>query len=165
MDAKYWIDTLGLEEHPEGGYYREVYRSDESIIKSSLPERFESKHALATSIYYLLEYDDVSNFHRLRQDEIWHFYEGSPVQIYTLEPKRMTVFRLGRNPAKGQLPMIVLPHGTLFAAELENKRSYALLGCTVSPGFKFEDFELPCRSELQQKFPEHLEVINRFTKG
>jgi len=165
MDAKYWIDTLGLKEHPEGGYYREVYCSEESVTKSCLPERFQSKHAFSTSIYYLLEYDDVSHFHRLNQDEIWHFYEGSPLMIYTLKPKRMTVFRLGRNPAKGQLPMMVIPHGTVFAAELENRRSYALLGCTVSPGFKFEDFELPTRSELTHEYPEHLDIIKRFTKA
>jgi uncharacterized protein len=165
MDAKYWIETLGLAEHPEGGYYREIYRSDETLAKEALPDRFLSMHAFATSIYYLLEYDDVSHFHRLNQDEIWHFYEGSPVMIYTLQKRRLTVHRLGRNPAKGQLPMLVIPRGTLFAAELENKRSYALLGCTVSPGFKFEDFEMPTRSELTQHFPEHLDLLNRLSRA
>lgn len=163
MDAKYWIDLLGLQEHPEGGYYREVYCSSETVSKSALPERFQSEHAFSTSIYYLLEYDDLSRFHRLHQDEIWHFYEGSAVMVHTLESKRHTVFRLGRNPAKGQLPMLVIPHGTLFAAELENKRSYALLGCTVSPGFKFEDFDQPSRSELTHRFPEHHDLITRLT--
>lgn len=161
MDSKYWKALLGLEKHPEGGCFREIYRSKESVIKSALPERFESKHCLSTAIYYLLEHDDVSRFHRIKQDEVWHFYEGSPMIIYTLAEKRMTAFRLGRNPHKGQLPMLVIPAGTIFAAEVENKRSYSLVGCTVSPGFEYEDFELMSRTSLVQSFPAHVDLINR----
>ena len=164
MDSRYWIQTLGLQEHPEGGYFREVYRSDESVIKSALPERFKSKRCFSTSIYFLLNQTDVSCFHRIQQDEIWHFYDGSPLLIYTISKKRMTVFHLGRDPNKGELPMLVIPKGTIFGAELKNKRSYSLIGCTVSPGFEFEDFELMSRSKLKRMFPERVELINRLTK-
>jgi len=163
MDAQKWIKRLGLQKHPEGGFFREVYRSDESVAKASLPSRFPDKRSFSTAIYYLLNQADISTFHRIQQDEIWHFYEGSPVTVYTLASKRMTVFRLGDQPDKGQLPMLVIPRGTIFAAELENKKSYALMGCTVSPGFEFEDFELLERSELAQQFPEHLDIIRRMT--
>jgi predicted cupin superfamily sugar epimerase len=164
MDAQYWINTLGLSPHPEGGFYREVYRADESVYKSALPARFDSKRDFSSAIYYLLKGTEVSCFHRIQQDEVWHFYEGSPVNIYTIGERRMTCFRLGRNPQKGQLPMLTIKRGTIFAAEVDHSRSYALVGCTVSPGFTYDDFELISRSELSQQFPEHLEIIGKFTK-
>ena len=165
MDAKYWIETLGLEKHPEGGYFREIYRSDEHVIKSSLPNRYLSKRCFSTSIYYLLEGRDFSRFHRLQSDEIWHFYSGSAVNVYMLDHKRMTRYRVGPNPAKGHLPMLVIPRNTYFAADLDGERSYSLVGCTVSPGFDFEDFEQPTRSELSHAYPEHLDLIRRLTRS
>ena len=164
MDSTNWIKLLGLEKHPEGGYFREVYRSDEGVVKSHLPERFQSKHAFSSAIYYLLSDREKSHFHRIQQDEIWHFYDGAPMIIYTIDAHRMTAFRLGKNPDKGQLPMLVVPKGTIFAAEVENQRSFSLVGCTVSPGFEYEDFELMTRESLVQMYPEHHEIIGKFTR-
>ncbi len=165
MNAQQWIERLGLAQHPEGGYFREIYRSPESVAQSALPERFDGDRCFSTSIYYLLNRSDVSHFHRIRQDEIWHFYDGAPMMVYTIQSKRCTVFRLGRNPNKGQLPMLVIPKGTIFAAEVEDKRSYSMVGCTVSPGFEFADFELLDRGMLSQTYPEHIELIRKFTKS
>jgi len=165
LTANGWIERLGLKKHPEGGYFREVYRSSESIRNSALPDRFDGERDFSTAIYFLLKGNEVSRFHRIKQDEIWHFYDGSPVSIYTIVSHRMTVFRLGNNPDKGQLPMVVIPQGTIFAAELEDKRSFCLMGCTVSPGFDFKDFELLDRAELLQIFPEHYSVVQRLTSA
>jgi uncharacterized protein len=165
MNSRYWIQTLGLEKHPEGGFFREVYRSDETVIQSALPDRFGSERCFSTSIYYLLDREDVSSFHRIQQDEIWHFYDGSPLLIYIVAKRRMTVFQLGRDPHKGQLPMLMIPKGSIFAAEVKNKHSFGLIGCTVSPGFEFEDFELLSRATLVRKFPERVDLINRLSKA
>ena len=164
MDAKDWIETLGLREHPEGGYFREVYRAGERISASALPPRFDGERCFSTAIYYLLSSGSVSTFHRIRQDEIWHFYDGSPVNIYIIDKRRMTVLRLGRDPAKGQLPMVAIPQGAIFGAELKNPKSHALLGCTVSPGFEFDDFELIPRADLLQQFPEHFDIVHRLAR-
>jgi hypothetical protein len=83
-EVKYYISKIGLEMHPEGGYFKEIYRSGENIIPENLPERYEGGRNFSTSIYFLLEGNQKSNFHRIRSDEIWHFYDGSPVRIYII---------------------------------------------------------------------------------
>lgn len=160
-----WIRALELQPHPEGGWYREVYRSAESIPHPALPQRFTGERNFATSIYYLLGPGDFSALHRIRQDEIWHFYDGSRLVVQVIHPNGDTEqLQLGRNLANGERPMAMVPAGSWFGARVAEGDSYSLLGCTVAPGFDFEDFELPKRAELLELFPQHGELIITLTR-
>jgi predicted cupin superfamily sugar epimerase len=164
-DAKVWIDALQLRPHPEGGYYRETYRSGEGVAKSGLPARFGGDRAFCTAIYYLLQGDDISALHRIKQDELWHFYDGSPITVHVIDPEgNYSATRVGRNPAAGELPQAVVAAGSFFGATVDAPGSYALTGCTVAPGFDFADFELPGRAELCRLFPQHRRIIERLTR-
>ncbi len=162
--ANEWIEQLDLKPHPEGGYYREVYRSSELIPAEALPERFNKSHVFGTSIYFLLNGKQISSLHRLKSDEIWHFYSGSSVCISmifadgTLRQKT-----LGPHPEEGETFQVVIPRGCWFGAKVTDEKGYALVGCTVAPGFEFDDFELAKRADLLKLFPQHKEIINEFT--
>lgn len=160
--AKAYIKKLGLKKHPEGGYYREVYRSGEKILSGHLPKRYKSNRNFSTSIYFLLEGKQFSAFHLLQSDEIWHYYDGSDVIIYIINKNGdLTIKNLGKsNDAEFQ---IVIKKHSWFAAELEDKKSFSLFGCTVSPGFDYEDFELGDKKSLVKKFPQHKPLIERLT--
>ncbi len=163
--AKYWIDALNLKPHPEGGYFGEVYRSGEQITREALPERYTKAHAFATSIYFLLPGDQFSALHRLKSDEIWHFYLGSPVKIsMILADGTLAERTLGPNPDNGQAFQTVIPHGCWFGARVLDVSGFALMGCTVAPGFEFDDFELGKRSELLKQFPQHKAIIQTLTR-
>ena len=161
--AKQYIKQLQLKKHPEGGYFREVYRSGERILPTHLPKRYKSSRNFSTSIYFLLEGRQFSSFHLLQSDELWHFYDGSSVLLYIINQKgELTVKKLGRD--QDSELQLTIEKQNWFAAELEDKKSFALFGCTVSPGFEFEDFELGKRDELIKKFPQHSSLIKRLTK-
>jgi predicted cupin superfamily sugar epimerase len=152
--AKYWIEKLQLQKHPEGGWFREVYQSDEVIPADALPTGFSGSRSISTSIYYLLEGEDFSAFHRIKSDEIWHFYTGtSAIEIISVEEGKIKKQFLGDNPRENQFFQIVVPKNTWFAARLVNKQGFALAGCTVSPGFHFDDFEM-ANQKLIGQFPE-----------
>ncbi len=152
--------------HPEGGYFREMYRSDEMIKKECLPERYNGDRSFSTSIYFLLEGEQTSKFHRIKSDEQWHFYDGSSVKIFILgEQGELNITTLGRNNLNGEVFQTIIKRGNWFAAELIDKNSFALVGCVVSPGFEFSDFELGKRKELVTKFPEHNDLIRRLTNS
>lgn len=160
-----WIEELDLQPHPEGGWFREVYRASESIPHTALPERFTGERSFATSIYYLLGPGDFSALHRIRQDEIWHFYDGSPLVVEVIHPDGAAEqLNLGRDVTAGELPMGVVPAGSWFGARVATDDGYSLVGCTVAPGFDFEDFEMPPRDELLDKYPQHHELIERLTR-
>lgn len=164
-NAEYWVDKLSLETHPEGGFFKEVYRSDEAISHTALPKRFSGERVFSTSIFYLLNKNDISLFHRIKQDEIWHFYEGDSLTIHCISPDGVySAFLLGRDIECGESFQVVVKRGCYFAAEINNKESFSLAGCTVAPGFDFEDFEIPSRMELALAFPQHEKIINSFTK-
>ena len=134
-DARHWIEKLGLQKHPEGGWYREIYGSEEMITTAS------GKRNVCTSIYYLLEGDDFSAFHRIKSDEIWHFYTGtSAIEILWIERGALRKVILGTS--ENEIPQAVIPKNCWFAARLVNAGGFALAGCTVAPGFHFDDFEL-----------------------
>jgi predicted cupin superfamily sugar epimerase len=162
--ANYWIEHLGLEQHPEGGFFREVYQSGEFIQKKGLPGRYSSFRPFSTSIYFLLKSDQFSAFHRLKSDEIWHFYTGSPLILCMLlqNGKSMTV-NLGNDPLKKELFQFAIPKGIWFAARPALKDSYSLLGCTVAPGFDVDDFELGSKAHLLRLFPQHKDLISEFS--
>jgi predicted cupin superfamily sugar epimerase len=159
------IRSLNLTKHPEGGYYREIYRSDEFIPVEVLENRKNAKKPyrnISTSIYYLLVNSDVSLFHRIKSDEIWHFYQGSPLLLHILDEEKQEY----RNITLGKdlVFQVVVPKNVWFSAEILDKSSYSLIGCTVSPGFEFEDFEIAKSQDLISKFPQWENLIKKFTK-
>lgn len=158
------IQSLGLLPHPEGGYYRETYRADESIAQAALPARFTGDRSHGTAIYYLLNAGDRSKLHRIKSDEIWHFYEGGALLIIAISPAGvLTVTRLGRDFVASEVPQHVVPAGHWFGALPAEGSPYALTGCTVSPGFDFADFELADRAAMLAAFPQHRAWIERLT--
>ncbi len=163
--ADFWIRELGLIPLPEeGGLYKEIYRSDEKISASALPERFRGNRTFSTSIYYLLKHPDFSAFHKINQDEIWHFYYGTSLTIHIIDNNGKYIKRkLGSELEKGEELQIVICKGWLFAAEPEID-SYSLIGCTVAPGFEIEDFMLPSKEELLSNYPEYEDLIIRFAR-
>lgn len=163
-DATYWITRLNLMSHPEGGFYKETYRSKEIIAKEALPERFSGDRVFSTSIYFLLDNDNFSAFHRIKQDEIWHFYDGSSLTIHVIDMTGIyTALKLGRDIDANENLQVLVEAGCFFAAEVNVISSFSLVGCTVAPGFDFADFEMPSKSELLAKFPVHENVIKRFS--
>lgn len=162
--AEEWISSLGLTRHPEGGYFKEIYRSDESLSKNSLPGRYQGARRFATSIYFLLKSGECSKLHRLKSDEIWYFHAGASVTIYMISADGNLSFKvLGCNAEQGENLQVVIPRGSWFGAEVNQKNSYGLMGCMVAPGFEFEDFELAKREELLKQFPQYEELIRRLT--
>jgi predicted cupin superfamily sugar epimerase len=158
----YWINHLNLQPHPEGGFFKETYRSSEKI--SSLPERFEGTRNFSTAIYFLLRSEDRSVFHRIKSDELWHFYQGSTLSIYVLTDEGMTIHKLGSNPEQGESLQVVIPANCWFGAKVESLNEFALCGCTVAPGFDFQDFEMADRNELLKKYPGYEKEIIQLTR-
>jgi uncharacterized protein len=162
--GEYWIEKLEMDPHPEGGYFKEVYRSKESHKGEHLPERFGGDRSHSTSIYFLLKNEDRSKFHRIKSDELWHFYDGSSLTIYRITPDGKLISHvLGRDMENGESLQVVIPAGDWFGAVVNNKDSYALCGCTVAPGFHFEDFELAERNALSAEYPLHTDIITHLT--
>ncbi len=158
------VKQLDLKPHPEGGFFKETYRSIGIIKGESLDAGYNGSRNYSTCIYFLLTSDNFSAFHRIKQDEIWHFYDGSPIRLHMItESGRYSEQIIGKDITKGELPQYVVPGGYWFASEVVDKESYALTGCTVSPGFSFEDFELKPKKELTALFPSHANVIAKLT--
>ena len=163
-DARYWIQKLQLEPHPEGGYYRQTYKSSLMIPAKCLPAHAGAR-AASTAIYFLMEGKNFSAFHRLRSDEIWHFYVGSPLQVHVLDTAgAYATLLLGNDPDAGQLLQAVVPAENWFASHVADWTSWALVGCTVAPGFDFADFELGSHAELGSKYPKHRQLIKLLTR-
>lgn len=166
FSAKYWIEKLNLLSHPEGGFYKETYRAKENILSDHLPKRFPGNRSFSTGIYYLLEKEKFSAFHKIKSDEMWHHYDGCALIIHTIDQQgTYQTLKLGKNLDQNEMPQAVVPYGVWFAAELEDKSSYALVGCTVSPGFDFSDFEMADQSELLKGYPQHQEIIKKLTRN
>jgi predicted cupin superfamily sugar epimerase len=165
-DAEYWIEKLRLEAHPEGGYYRQTYKSDLILAKESLPGKFTGARAASTAIYFLLEGQNFSAFHRLRSDEVWHFYVESSLAVHVIDEEgRYSEILLGSDAEAGEVLQAVVKAGCWFASRVRDGKSFALVGCTVAPGFDFEDFEMGKREELVRVYPQHRGVIERLTRG
>jgi len=163
MSPEYYIQKLELLPHPEGGFYKEIYRSPEKC--DQFPSRYRGSRNLSTSIYYLLEGHQFSVFHRLKSDEIWHFYDGTRLNIYILnQDKKLVIQSLGRNLKNNERLQVVVPRDHWFAAQPDDKDSYTLVGCTVAPGFDFLDFEIANREELLREYGEYWDTILKYTK-
>jgi len=154
------ISKLGLSPHPEGGYYKRTYASGEQISDKELSVDFEGQRKLYTSIYFLLTSTDVSHFHRLKSDELWYFHAGSPLTIHIIhENGEYEEIQLGINLEKGEVPQALVPKNAIFGSSVMQEDTFSLVGCIVSPGFEFADFELFTQSTLLQKYPQHRDII------
>ncbi|ELR67894.1 Putative protein of Cupin superfamily [Photobacterium marinum] len=154
--AEEFIELLELEQHVEGGYYRSSFKSESD---------FDEKRSLWTSIYFLLKTGEVSHFHRLTADEMWYFHAGESLTIYMIsEDGELTTAQLGLDIANGERPQVLVPKGCIFGSAM-NKPGYSLVGCMVSPGFTFEDFELFNQETLLADYPQHEEIIRRLSRS
>ncbi len=163
-NAEYWIENLELTPHPEGGYFRETYCSQEILKQESLPSRYSSDRAFVTAIYFLLKSDQVSKFHRLKSDEMWFYHAGSSLTLYLINTDgKLQHVQLGTDIDKGEQPQVLIKHGVWFGAKVNQEHSYTLISCTVAPGFDFEDFELATQRQLIADYPQHREIIELLT--
>jgi uncharacterized protein len=166
MDAQTIIRQLALQPHPEGGFYRETYRCDDGLPADALPTRYTGPRNFSTAIYYLLTPGNFSSLHRLRSDEVFHFYLGDPVTMLQLHADgRAETIVLGQDLAAGQQLQVVAPKNVWQGTLLNEGGRFALLGCTVAPGFDFKDFELANRADLIPQYPSHAAWIERLTRN
>ena len=149
------IQSLGLLAHPEGGYYKETYRSIETL---------DGEQSLMTSILFLLTSENASNFHRIQSDEHWYFHEGSPLIVHVIGENGHEQKLLGLDLSAGQSPYHLVKKQEIFGSEVQEEKGYALVSCAVAPGFMFRDFELFTREELLDQYPQHEEIICRLTE-
>ncbi len=159
------IEKLKLIPHPEGGFYREFYRSEHLLAEKALPKGFQNTKNLGSIIYYMLKSNDVSAYHKLRSDEIWHFHTGSPFILHLIDTDgNYKKIYLGNSIHLREVPCYVIPAGFYFGAEVSEENSYALASCTVLPGFSFEDFEMPTADKLMSIFPHLEQEIKHLSK-
>ena len=162
--ADYWIKHLHLQQHVEGGAFRETYRSAGHIGHAQLHAAFHGDRAYSTAIYFLLQHGQFSALHRIASDEVWHFYEGQALTIYELDTDgQLHKHQLGRNVEAGERFQLVIKAGSWFGSRCEVAGGYSLVGCTVAPGFDFADFELAARQTLTAVYPQHTNLIQELT--
>ncbi|MEI4771322.1 cupin domain-containing protein [Psychrobacillus sp. FJAT-51614] len=152
MNAEYYIKQLGLEPHPEGGYFKSTFSSEETV----------NFRKLYTSIYFLLGAGDVSHFHRLKSDELWYFHGGSSLLVHVIdEDGNYLEHKIGLNIENGETPQVLVPKNSIFGSSVVDNGSFSLVGCMVAPGFEFEDFELFTQTDLLDKYPQHEQIIRK----
>jgi uncharacterized protein len=159
IDSQELIRRLGLAPHPEGGYFRETYRAADRVHR----EGSDAPRASSTAIYFLLCDGAHSAWHRIRSDEVWHFYAGAPVDVHVLDAQgALVTHRLGNALVHADAVFqAVVRAGDWFAAECADASGAALVGCTVAPGFEFSEFELAEHGALEALYPQHRELIAR----
>jgi len=159
-----FIRQFDMLPHPEGGWYRENYRSEEMITSNALPDRFGGDRNFSTAIYFLLEQGNFSGFHRIKSDECWHFYAGGALLVHIIyEDGKLETIRMSNDLNQSHFQFVV-PANCWFASEPEPGCTFSFVGCTVSPGFDFADFELAKAHELAYQFPEHTNLIKRLSR-
>lgn len=158
MTSKELIDDLQLLPHPEGGYYKETYRSEETTTNKNGEIR-----NVCTAIYFLLEEKDKSHFHRIQSDELWFFHLGQSLEIYYITKGEIKTVTLGNNIQSGEVLSFKIPANTWFACKIKHEKEFSLVSCTVAPGFDFKDFELAKRETLTQEYPSLRVIIEEFT--
>jgi len=164
-DSAEYINYYQLQPHPEGGYYKETYRSQEYIPANALPKRFKGARNFFTAIYFLLEQGNFSAFHRIQSDECWHFYYGGTLCIYIIHSNgELETVYLGSNTNNDERFQFIVPAGCWFASEPAKDTLFSFVGCTVAPGFDFADFELAKVDKLTQLYPLHASLIKRLIR-
>jgi len=162
--ADYWINKLQLSRHVEGGSYYRSYCAALTIQQDQLPPAFLGPRPVSTAIYFLLEKHQFSAMHRIASDEVWHFYYGDPLVVYEIDIYgTLSRHLLGNNPEMQHQFQCVVKAGSWFGSKIAMGGDYALAGCTVAPGFDFDDFELAERSALLLQFPQHAATISMLT--
>ena len=158
MQADQLIKTLNLTPHPEGGYYRETYRSSTLMQTNEGEER-----NVSTAIYFLLENDNRSRFHRIKSDEMWFFHQGKTLEILLVRNNALERILLGNDIKKGELPQAMIPAGSWFASHVKDEDGFALVSCTVAPGFDFADFEMATTEHIAELLADESEIVLKFT--
>lgn len=169
MDTNHKIETIvrtfNMLPHPEGGFYKETYRSKELISKEALTGSFSGDRNYSTAIYFLITEGNFSAFHRIKQDEIWHFYHGDALEVHVIYPDgNYHCHKVSNKITSDDVPQLVVPAGSWFASTVEKGGKYAFVGCTVAPGFDFADFELAERETLLKTYPQYKKVIEQLTR-
>ncbi len=165
LSANQLVAYFKMLPHPEGGYYKETYRSEELITHNALPQRFTGDRSFSTAIYFLLEKGNFSGFHKIQSDESWHFYAGQTLHVYVLHNNgNLEIIKLGSDILNGEVFQAVVPAGCWFASEPAPDTDFSFVGCTVAPGFDFADFELAKAADLNKQFPQHEALINRLCR-
>lgn len=164
--AQIRIDELELSAHPEGGFYKEIYRAPDKVILPTEAEEGKQSRAAATLIYFLMLKNNFSAFHRIKSDEIWNYIEGGSVTIHMIDPasKEYRQEKLGSLSMGGCSPIVIVPSHCWFAAEVAENQDYSLVNCFVAPGFEFSDFELAHQETLIKDYPEYADIITRLTR-
>ena len=159
------VEKHELLPHPEGGYYKETYRATEFVSGKDLPERFGGDRFFSTAIYFLIIQGNFSSFHKIKSDECWHFYAGDALHIHVIGlDGKYTLLKLGSNIDNGETFQAIVSAGSWFASENAPGGIYSFVGCTVSPGFDFADFELAKANELAKQYPERKMLIERLCR-
>lgn len=158
MNVKHLIETLQLQPHPEGGYYKETYRCAETMTTSANTAR-----NVSTAIYFLLTDEDTSHFHRIKSDELWFFHQGMPLELVLIKDRELQTIILGNDVVNGEVPQAVIGANCWFGARVKDRDGYSLVSCTVAPGFDFEDFEMAKRENMLEEYPLLKNVIEMFT--
>lgn len=163
--VKQLIERYNLQPHPEGGWFCQTYKSHEQVTAEALPGRFNGNRAFSTAICFLLEQENFSAFHRIKSDECWHFYAGDPLLVYIIQQNgELEIISLGNDPEKGQMFQYVVPANCWFASRPAPGSEYCFVGCTVSPGFEFDDFELADGKSLSAIYPQHETIIKQLCR-
>ena len=156
---------LNLLPHPEGGYYKETYRSKGVISNSCLPSDFSGERNIATGIYFLIEKGNFSALHKIKSDETWHFYYGDALEVIEInEQGNLKITKIGSNIIKGETFQYTVKANTWFGSRVSGNGNFSLVGCTVYPGFDFNDFELANKQDLINLFPQHQNIITQLTR-
>lgn len=164
MTAIELVSHFNMTPHPEGGFFTETYRSAGTIARSALPEGYTGDRSFSTAILFLLRQGEYSHLHRIRQDEVWHFHMGGPLRLVSLSPEGVErEILLGTDLVCGHAVQAVVPGGNWFGATPAPGVDFALVGCTVAPGFDFTDFEMGNRQALEQAFPAAQKLVREFT--
>jgi uncharacterized protein len=163
MEAPDFVDKLNLHAHSEGGYFAEIYRNQTTLEPEILGKNYSGARQLATSIYYMLEANQVSRLHQLKSDELWYYHYGSPLLIHVFFDGLYSSYILGCDVLYNQQLQVIIPAGAIFGAEVIEKNSFTLMGCMVTPGFHFTDFRLVNYSEAATLYPNQIEIIKKLT--
>ncbi len=158
-ELKQLIDHYQMEVHPEGGWFKETYRSDVEIKNAN-----EDKRQILTSIYFLLTDENISKFHTIQSDELWYYHSGSALTVHCISPNgTYRQLKIGPNFKAGEQFQAIVPKGTIFGSTVDEPENFSMVGCAVAPGFDFRDFKLFDRLELTKQFPEHSLIIQKLT--
>jgi predicted cupin superfamily sugar epimerase len=165
MQKEILIEKFDLQPHPEGGYFKETYRSEGKVLTNDPPHHFPNHRNYSTAIYFLIESTNFSALHRIKSDEIWHFYTGDALEVIEIDLKgNLIKTQVGADLKNGQTFQYMVKAGHWFGSRVLKGGQFSFVGCTVSPGFDFNDFELAIRQELIDLFPQHTQVITELTR-